>query len=69
MLTPEAVAAVFDAEVIQTVTPAADQDGHEGGYVASNRDHTLHGWAPTPEGAKRALTFKPVPTDQFYLEC
>lgn len=43
-----------EAQIVQTVSLAADQDGYEGGYVA--RSQTAEAWGKTPEAAKLALS-------------
>lgn len=44
---------MFDAQTIFGTWKAADQDGYDGGFVAS--DGTNEAWGETPELAKRAF--------------
>lgn len=43
-----------EAEIVRTVSPAADQDGYDGGFVA--RSENAEAWGKTPESAKLALS-------------
>ena len=61
MTTLEAKAlAMFDASTMFGTWKAADQDGYDGGYVASDGENEA--WGETPEKARRAFEqhFHPV---------